>query len=106
MALAGRLYVALVLGFLYAPILVMAAMSFNASPFYMLPIDWTADWYVKLAGNAKLLDASLNSVLIALATSRSPPRSARRRRWPSSVTSFRASGSCACCCCRPSRSRG
>jgi spermidine/putrescine transport system permease protein len=69
MAFAGRLYVALVLGFLYAPILVMAAMSFNASPFYMLPIDWTADWYVKLASNAKLLDASLNSVLIALATS-------------------------------------
>ncbi len=35
--LSGRVYLALVLVFLYAPILVMAVMSFNASPFYQLP---------------------------------------------------------------------
>ena len=40
---AGRLYVGLVLAFLYLPIFIMALMSFNASPFYQLPIDWSAD---------------------------------------------------------------
>jgi spermidine/putrescine transport system permease protein len=36
-AVAGRVYVGLVLFFLYAPILVMALMSFNASEFYAFP---------------------------------------------------------------------
>ena len=41
--LAGRAYVGLVLFFLYAPILVMAVMSFNASQFYAFPLDFTLD---------------------------------------------------------------
>ena len=40
---SGRVYVGLVLFFLYAPILVMALMSFNASEFYALPIDFTLE---------------------------------------------------------------
>ncbi|TIV71931.1 MAG: ABC transporter permease, partial [Mesorhizobium sp.] len=41
----GRFYIVLLLGFLYLPIIIMAAMSFNASPFYQLPFEWTTDWY-------------------------------------------------------------
>ena len=48
----GRAYLGLILIFLYAPILVMAAMSFNASQFYTLPFEFSTAWYAKLAGNA------------------------------------------------------
>lgn len=65
LAVAGRAYVALVLAFLYLPIVIMALMSFNASPFYQLPIDWSARWYVALAGNEQLIAATRNSVIIA-----------------------------------------
>ncbi|MGP1395040.1 MAG: ABC transporter permease [Inquilinaceae bacterium] len=65
LAVAGRLYVGLVLAFLYLPIVIMALMSVNASPFYQLPIDWSARWYVALAGNDQLVAATWNSVIIA-----------------------------------------
>ena len=62
----GRAYVGLILFFLYAPILVMAAMSFNASEFYQLPFSFTTDWYAKLAGNREILSAAWRSVWIAV----------------------------------------
>jgi len=63
-----RIYLALMLFFLYIPILVMAVMSFNASPLYQLPMDWTLDWYSALANNEKLVQAGWNSLWIALTT--------------------------------------
>lgn len=68
LARLGRLYMAAVLLFLYVPIFVMAAMSFNSSRLYQLPIDWSTTWYVALAGNDKLLNAGFNSVWVALVT--------------------------------------
>lgn len=65
--LIGRVYVGLVLFFLYAPILVMALMSFNVSEFYALPINFTFGWYEKLAGNQEILRAAWRSVWIAIA---------------------------------------
>ncbi len=56
----------LVLAFLYVPIVVMAALSFNASPLYALPFDFDLVWYRELAGNAKLIDAGLHSIGIAV----------------------------------------
>lgn len=56
----------LVLAFLYVPIVVMAALSFNASPLYALPFDFDLVWYRELAGNAKLIDAGIHSVGIAI----------------------------------------
>lgn len=61
----GRLYLALVLVFLYAPVLVMAAMSLNASEFYQLPFRPSGRWYAQLAGNAEILGAAWRSVWIA-----------------------------------------
>lgn len=62
----GIAYVGLFLGFLYLPILVMAAMSFNTSPFYQLPFEGTLDWYRALSGNAGLIASTWNSIKIAI----------------------------------------
>lgn len=61
----GRVYLGLILFFLYAPILVMALMSFNASQFYTLPFEFSTTWYAKLAGNAEILAAASRSIWIA-----------------------------------------
>ena len=64
----GCAYTGLVLFFLYAPILVMALMSFNASEFYAFPLNFTLDWYRKLVGNAEIVSSAWRSVWIAAAT--------------------------------------
>ncbi|TYC58311.1 ABC transporter permease [Rhodobacterales bacterium] len=68
LAHAGRVWLALILFFLYAPILVMAAMSLNASPFYQLPFKFTTEWYEEMAGNEQIIAAAIRSVLIACVT--------------------------------------
>jgi spermidine/putrescine transport system permease protein len=60
-------YLALVLAFLYVPVAVMIVMAFNRSPLYELPVVWDTVWFQHLAGNDRLIAASLNSVLLALA---------------------------------------
>lgn len=64
----GRFYVVLLLAFLYLPIVIMALMSFNASPFYQLPFEWTTTWYTDLSRNSQLLAATWNSLEIAVMT--------------------------------------
>ena len=64
----GKLYVGLLLLFLYLPIIIMALMSFNASPFYMLPIEWSTVWYETFFSNGQLIAATWNSVFIAVIT--------------------------------------
>lgn len=68
MTLLGQVFLALVLGFLYLPILVMVVMAFNASPLYQLPMEWSGVWFTTLLDNRRLLSAGGNSVLLALAT--------------------------------------
>ena len=60
-------YLILVLGFLYLPIAVMMVMAFNQSALYELPVRFDTVWFEALARNDRLLRASLNSVLLALA---------------------------------------
>lgn len=64
----GRVYVGLLLAFLYLPIVIMALMSFNVSPFYQLPFEWTTRWYFDLSRNSQLLTATWNSMRIAIMT--------------------------------------
>ncbi len=64
----GKVYVGLLLLFLYLPIAIMALMSFNASPFYMLPIEWSTVWYQAFFSNSQLIAATWNSILIAIIT--------------------------------------
>jgi spermidine/putrescine transport system permease protein len=62
-----RGYLAAVLVFLYLPIAVMMVMAFNRSPLYQLPLELDTVWFGALMQNEKLLRASLNSILIAVA---------------------------------------
>ncbi|MGC4023784.1 MAG: ABC transporter permease [Mesorhizobium sp.] len=64
----GRAWLLLLLAFLYLPLIIMGVMSFNASPFYQLPIEWTTTWYSQLFSNAQLIDATWNSIYIAVIT--------------------------------------
>lgn len=62
----SRAYIALILVFLYAPIVVMAAMSLNASEFYALPFRFSTEWYERLFANREILAAAWRSLWIAL----------------------------------------
>jgi spermidine/putrescine transport system permease protein len=62
---AAKTYLALVLVFLYLPIVVMIAMAFNRSALYEMPFTFDLIWFKALAQNQKLLQASWNSVWIA-----------------------------------------
>ena len=64
--LAG-VWLALILGFLYLPIAVMVVMAFNESVLYELPLEPSTIWFERLAGNERLIRASVNSVGLALA---------------------------------------
>jgi len=65
----GRIYLLVVVAFLYLPIAVMVAMAFNASELYTLPLEVSFHWFEELAGNERLLAAGRNSVMVALVTS-------------------------------------
>lgn len=65
-ALAAHL--GLVLAFLYLPIAVLIALSFNAGG---LPTAWTGfstKWYAALLGNADILGAAMNTLVVGLAS--------------------------------------
>lgn len=64
---ALRAYLGLVLAFLYLPIVVMAVMAFNRSALYELPIVFDTVWFENLPHNDRLLTASYNSIMLALA---------------------------------------
>ena len=59
LTIAGRIWLGAILVFLYAPILIMALMSFNASPFYQLPFEFSTRWYQALGANAEIREAAL-----------------------------------------------
>lgn len=67
-SLAMGLYLWLVIGFLYLPILVMAALAFNASQHYRLPFDFDLVWFEALANNNRLLRSTRNSLVVAAMT--------------------------------------
>ncbi len=59
-------HLALVLAFLYIPIAVLVALSFNAGG---LPTAWTGfstRWYAALLGNAEILGAAWNTLVVGL----------------------------------------
>lgn len=62
----GRGYIALGLFFLYAPLLVMMIMSFNQSRINQLPIVFDLVWFRALFENERLLEATINSILLAI----------------------------------------
>lgn len=63
------LYTALLVLFMYAPILAMIALSFNASKSRAVWGGFTLDWYKRLFHDQVILSAFYNTVLIALIAS-------------------------------------
>jgi spermidine/putrescine transport system permease protein len=59
-------YLGLILAFLYLPIIIMMAMAFNHSELYQLPFQFDTVWFRMLIHDVPLLQAGLNSILIAL----------------------------------------
>jgi ABC-type spermidine/putrescine transport system permease subunit II len=68
MTALARIYLLLILFFLYLPIVVMMAMGFNESSLYELPFHFSTKWYSALSGNAQLITSGINSVVIAVIT--------------------------------------
>jgi putative spermidine/putrescine transport system permease protein len=62
-----RIATALVLSFIYLPILVLAIYAFNPSRLQSWPpVGFTLDWFAVAAGNPAVMRAILNSVLAGL----------------------------------------
>jgi spermidine/putrescine transport system permease protein len=61
-------WTALVFAFLYVPILVLVAYSFNTSRLNILWEGFTFRWYAEIWSNAPLLRAAWNSVVVAVGT--------------------------------------
>jgi spermidine/putrescine transport system permease protein len=62
------LYAAAAFAFLYIPLLVLIAFSFNASRFTIWT-GWSLDWYRAVFHNAEMAEAAWNSVVIAILSS-------------------------------------
>lgn len=67
--MSGRLWRAwvwVVLALVYLPIVVLIALSFNASRYGTFPFEFTTRWYEALAGNRRLWEATLRSLWLSL----------------------------------------
>ena len=64
----GRVYLALVFGFMYVPIAVLIAFSFNESKSRSVWTGFTLKWYVNLFHNDMILKSLGVSLLVALAS--------------------------------------
>ena len=61
-----NLFIILVFIFLYLPIFILVIFSFNQSKMNILFTGFTFDWYIKLFQNRDLLEAFLNTMIIAV----------------------------------------
>jgi len=62
----SNLWITLVIVFLFLPIFVLVLFSFNASAQNIIFTGFTTEWYVKLFENSELIDAFLNTLIIAV----------------------------------------
>lgn len=61
----SSLWIVLVLVFLFLPIFVLVLFSFNTSPQNIVLTGFTTEWYAKIFENTELVDAFLNTLIIA-----------------------------------------
>ncbi len=62
----SRLYIALILFFLYAPVLVMIVFSFNSSSSVWVFEGFSTEWYKSLISNDTMLNALKHTLIIAV----------------------------------------
>ena len=65
----SKIYLALVLMFLYMPIFVLIVFSFNTTKSCSVMSGFTLDWYVKLFKNELIMTSLRNTVIIAIIAS-------------------------------------
>ena len=65
MRIISKLYIALVIFFLYAPLAVMVVFSFNSSNSTAVFEDFSFRWYSELLKNSAVLNALGNTLLLA-----------------------------------------
>ena len=65
MARLKTAYLALIFGFLYLPMAVLILYSFNPSKYALRWEGFSLDWYRSLAADESLVEAALNSLLVA-----------------------------------------
>ncbi len=68
MKMLSRLYIALILLFLYAPILVMIVFSFNSSSSVWVFEGFSPEWYLGLISDDVMLTALKHTLIIAVAS--------------------------------------
>lgn len=62
----NKFYIGLVLFFLYLPIIILIVYSFNSSRMNIIFESFTFSWYKDLFSNRELLDAFINTMIIAV----------------------------------------
>ena len=67
--ITSKIYIAVVFIFLYAPIFVLIANSFNESKSRTVWTGFTFDWYSKLFHNEVILKSHLNTLIVAAVAS-------------------------------------
>ena len=65
----GKIYMALVLLFLYVPIFVLIVFSFNETKSRSVFSGFTLDWYARLFHNRIIISSLVNTIIIAVAAS-------------------------------------
>ena len=66
--IAGKIYIAIVMLFLYAPIMVLIALSFNSSRSRVLWEGFTLKWYRTLLASSYIMDALKTTIELAVAS--------------------------------------
>ena len=61
-----KIYIGLILLFLYAPIITLIVLSFNASKTRSKWGGFTFNWYIELFQNEEIMSALLNTIIVAL----------------------------------------
>ena len=65
----SKVYMALVLLFLYIPIFVLIVFSFNSTKSRSVFSEFTFDWYIKLFQNELIMKSLLNTIIVAVIAS-------------------------------------
>lgn len=65
----GKIYLGLVLFFLYVPIFVLIVFSFNETKSRSVFSGFTFDWYIRLFNNRIIISSLINTIIIACVSS-------------------------------------
>lgn len=65
----SKVYLGLVLLFLYVPIFVLIVFSFNSTKSRSVFSEFTFDWYIKLFQNSLIMKSLLNTIIVAVVAS-------------------------------------